>query len=238
MSDFLLFRGERGGSFSVNSRERLGKKYLVSYNVPFEVSDGDLWIASLPGMTVLSEVSFVPTTIRVPNPDETYLSKWEASFLEGLASSTPNPSRIVEVGTGKGISLARLLLGLSLHTDAKVWSIDLLECEKAKEYVQSCQIPNWRYALVVGDSAKIGCEWNEPLDMVYLDGSHAYEGVLKDVEVWSPFLKAGGIMAFHDYGNRKHRVTAAVDKAMKGKLWAKVGRVGYLVAFEKGKEHG
>lgn len=234
MSDtWMLYEGEREGNHSINSRVGQGK-YTVMHGVPFKIAREDLWIASLRGYSVLSQVDFVPTTNRQPSPDESYLSKWEAAFLEGLAASLPNPTRLVEVGTGKGVSLGRLLLGLSLHTDVLVWTIDLQECEKAADYVSECQIPNWRYKFLVGDSAEIGSQWQEPLNMIYLDGSHTYEGVCKDVAAWYPHLADKGILVFHDYGNRKHEVTKAVDDSMKDLSAKKVGRVGFLVAYEKG----
>ena len=233
---FLLYQGQREGVFSVNSRYETGKKYRVQQNIPFGVLKEDLWIASLPGYKLLSLINFVPTTIRASHPPqyETYLTRWEASFLEGLAGSLHSPAaRVVEIGTGRGISLAHLLIGLSHHPDVKVWSVDLEECDKALEYVQKCQIPNWRYELVVGDSVTIGLRWQGELDMVYLDGSHSHEGVLADAAIWGQCIKPSGILAFHDYGNRKHKVTAAVNEFTKGKQWKKIGRVGYLIAFER-----
>jgi predicted O-methyltransferase YrrM len=234
--EWILYSGERGGDWSVNSKVRLGYKYTVRQGVPFKVDAQDLWIASLPKMTVLSEINFVPTTIRLPSPDETYLSRWEASFIEGLAASIPfpeEPARVVEVGTGKGTSLARILTGLTFHIDAMVWSIDLLDCIEARKHIESCQIPNWRYRLLVGDSVAVAKEWDEPLDMLYLDGNHSYEGVLADVDAWYPHLLVEGILAFHDYGNRKHEVTRAVDDAMKNREVERVARVGYLMVYQR-----
>ena len=230
---WLLYEGERGGTFSLNSRVTRDHKYQVTSGVPFKVQEGDLWIASIPGYTVLSEVDFVPTTKRQPVPDESYLTRWEGAFLEGLAASTPDPSRCVEIGTGKGASLARILTGLALHNDAFVWSIDLVECKKAADHIVSCQIPNWRYEFLLGDSVAIGDKWNKPLDMLYVDGSHSYEGIIKDIRTWYYKLNADCIIAFHDYGNRKHTVTAAVDDVAKEFGLKKVGRAGFLVAFEK-----
>ena len=41
----------------------------------------------------------------------------------------------------------------------------------------------------------------QPVDMLFVDGSHDYEDVLADIDAWSPFLVAGGIAAFNDpYG--------------------------------------
>jgi predicted O-methyltransferase YrrM len=231
-AQFLLYLGEREGTFSINSRARPGVKYNATKRLPFEIDEGDLWIASIPGYHVLSPVSFVPTTIRNIAPDRSYLTRWEGAFLEGLAGSCPDPTRIVEVGTGRGLSLAHILIGLAHHTDVLVWSIDLEECEDGIEHVQACQIPNWRYKCLVGDSVNYGRNWDDgKLDMIYLDGNHGYEGVKADAQAWMPHLKDDGIIAFHDYGNRKHKVTKAVNESMKD--WKRIGRVGYLIAFEK-----
>ena len=46
------------------------------------------------------------------------------------------------------------------------------------------------------------------LDLVYIDGDHRYEGVLADLNGWKPKLRAGGIMAGHDWSFK------AVQKAL------------------------
>ena len=46
---------------------------------------------------------------------------------------------------------------------------------------------------------------DESLDFVYIDASHKYEDVLKDLEVWSKKVKKGGIVAGHDYVDQKKR---------------------------------
>lgn len=36
------------------------------------------------------------------------------------------------------------------------------------------------------------------LDLLFIDGDHTYEGVKRDFEMYSPLVKPGGIVAFHD----------------------------------------
>jgi len=231
--EYIVYVGDRAGQFSINSRAQPGHKYRVAQEVPFKILDGDLWIASMRGMRVLSEVNFVPTTVRIAYGDPTYCSPWEGAFLEGLATNCPDAARIVEIGTGKGTSLLRILYGVTLCEDARVWSIDLEEKPEVLEALEAAQIPNWRYELLVGDSVELGKMPNwEPLDLVFVDGSHSYEGVKADAAVWGMHLKEGGVMAFHDYGNELHKVTPAVDEAM-AEGWERIGLVGTLIAFEK-----
>lgn len=37
-----------------------------------------------------------------------------------------------------------------------------------------------------------------PLDFLFIDGDHTYEGVRKDFEMYSPLVRSGGLVAFHD----------------------------------------
>jgi predicted O-methyltransferase YrrM len=50
------------------------------------------------------------------------------------------------------------------------------------------------------------------LDLVYLDGDHRYESVLNDLKGWMPKLKAGGIMAGHDWSWQ------SIKKALKDEI--------------------
>jgi predicted O-methyltransferase YrrM len=237
MPHYMVYLGDREGTIGVNSRAQPGFKYKVKADLPFRVMDDDLWMASLRGMQVLSTLNFVPTTFRHHGVgDETYCSRWEGAFLEGLSANCPNPARVVEIGTGKGSSLVRILYGLALHEDVRVWTIDLLEQEEAHEALESAQIPNWRYEFLIGESVEIGKMPNwEPLDLILVDGSHSYEGVKADVGAWAPHLKPEGVMVFHDYKNRKHKVTRAVDESMRDG-WQQVGLVGTMAAYTRKAE--
>ena len=39
---------------------------------------------------------------------------------------------------------------------------------------------------------------NRKIDFLFIDGDHSYEGVKKDFEMYSPLVRKGGIIAFHD----------------------------------------
>ena len=38
----------------------------------------------------------------------------------------------------------------------------------------------------------------EKVDFLFIDGDHSYEGVKRDFEMYSPLVRKGGIIAFHD----------------------------------------
>lgn len=42
------------------------------------------------------------------------------------------------------------------------------------------------------------------LDFVYIDAAHDFNHVYEDIREWSKKVRSGGIIAGHDYGNRRH----------------------------------
>jgi predicted O-methyltransferase YrrM len=53
---------------------------------------------------------------------------------------------------------------------------------------------------------------DESLDFVFIDANHEYEEVKKDIEVWYPKVKKGGIFAGHDYSDTWEGVVKAVNE--------------------------
>ena len=51
---------------------------------------------------------------------------------------------------------------------------------------------------LIGRSAIIGGVWKTPLSLIFIDGSHAYESVLSDYNIWANNLIIGGYLLFHD----------------------------------------
>lgn len=65
---------------------------------------------------------------------------------------------------------------------------------------------------IKGYSQNIAKFFNLPIDLLYLDGCHNYESVKRDIELWVPKVKNGGIIMGDDYGGFFTGVTKAVDE--------------------------
>ena len=53
-----------------------------------------------------------------------------------------------------------------------------------------------------------------PIDFLFIDGDHSYEGVKQDFELYAPLVRNGGIVALHDVG--------AVDAPGVTRFWSEV----------------
>lgn len=51
---------------------------------------------------------------------------------------------------------------------------------------------------IIGRSETVGSAWSTPLGLVFVDGSHAYESVLNDYQIWAKHILPGGYLVFHD----------------------------------------
>lgn len=50
-----------------------------------------------------------------------------------------------------------------------------------------------------GESTTWARIWNQPIDLLFIDGCHSYEAVKADIEGWYPHVRAGGVILGHDY---------------------------------------
>jgi predicted O-methyltransferase YrrM len=66
----------------------------------------------------------------------------------------------------------------------------LKNIEPVKEYIKPIRMDSAKAAELYEDNS---------VDFVFIDAGHEYESVKKDMEVWYPKVKNGGIFAGHDY---------------------------------------
>jgi len=54
---------------------------------------------------------------------------------------------------------------------------------------------------------------DQSLDFVFIDAQHDYHSVKKDIELWAPKVKPGGLISGHDYDPKFPGVIQAVDES-------------------------
>jgi cephalosporin hydroxylase len=134
---------------------------------------------------------------------------WELQALVGLVRRR-RPSVIVELGTHRGGTL--VCWAAVARATAHIVSIDMI-CQltglgardEDLSRVRQRLGPSQTLTAIDGDShapetlarlreALAGA----PIDVLWIDADHSYDGVKQDLEMYAPLVRPGGIVALHD----------------------------------------
>lgn len=148
----------------------------------------------------------------------------EGLFLYDEALKLPSNGVAVEIGAYLGRSTAFIGAALSrsprpptLHVIDTFTAIGVPGAEGDNTF-QSFSDNVRPYSGVIqvhqGFSSDVVRTWKLPIDMLWIDGDHSYEACSRDIQGWLPFVKRGGLVAFHDYAN-PCGVAEAVNRHMK-----------------------
>jgi predicted O-methyltransferase YrrM len=114
------------------------------------------------------------------------------------------PSTVVEIGRAGGGSL--YLLTRVCPDDAVIISVDTGGAPRAQgRFFAAFARANQRVEILWGDShhqqtmvRRVRSLVHQSIDLLFIDGDHSYEGVRLDYELYSPLVRTGGAIAFHD----------------------------------------
>ena len=113
------------------------------------------------------------------------------------------PRAVCEIGAAGGGTA--FLFAEAAAADATVVSVDLAFGASRRRAVRSFARPGQSIHCVEGDSHDAatlervrGLLGGRPLDLLYLDGDHSYDGVAADFRMYAPLVRAGGLVVFHD----------------------------------------
>jgi cephalosporin hydroxylase len=141
------------------------------------------------------------------------IAPWQIrSEIRGLLETLQptQPRLALEIGTEGGGSL--FLLAQVAAEDATLISVDIPQGEFGDGYprwraplYRSFATRQQRIELLRADShdpqtltSVKSLLHGRPLDFLFIDGDHTREGVEADFEMYSPLVKEGGLIAFHD----------------------------------------
>jgi len=134
----------------------------------------------------------------------------QEKVLYDAAASLKKGSTIVEIGSFKGRSAACFGLGRR-DKSIKIYAIDTFAGNN-KDFVRGVQFKNKQFRTdfernmqrlklenvipVPGYSSEVGKTWRKKIDLLFIDGSHIYEDVKADLELFFPWVKPGGWFCF------------------------------------------
>jgi hypothetical protein len=69
-----------------------------------------------------------------------------------------------------------------------------------------------RVQIIRGFFDDVAKTWDLPIDLLHIDGLHAYEAVKNDYETWSSFCNEDSVILFHDTESYSHTVGKFFDE--------------------------
>lgn len=145
-----------------------------------------------------------------------FLVPGQERWLFNAAAALPDDAVIVEIGSFLGRSTTAMAMGCR-GTRRKIFCIDTFK-GNSSDFVNGENNVTWEgdeylstfkanlerndllaYAVPIqGLSHDVGRNWKTPIDFLFIDGSHEYEDVISDFELFLPWVKPGGLIALHD----------------------------------------
>lgn len=170
----------------------------------------------------------------VPKSPHTGIPGWdsdaEEEMLIKLAGTVPEEGVIVEVGSEYGRSAGAFLLGSK--KSVQLVSVDLfpknhpvvgdLYAVYENNVGEIAQELHRLVGIMQGDSAEAAKHWakrwkeDRPIDLLFIDAGHEYELVKADIAGWTPYVRVGGMAAFHDCAvdKKSHPLHFEVSRAI------------------------
>jgi hypothetical protein len=158
----------------------------------------------------MATTTAIDITRALATPDLRWPNEHE---LQWLAEQATTHHRIVEVGS----FLGRSTIAMASHTPGLVYAIDdwygprdldgISDEERLTlfdEFLRNTEgLPVRVIRCDHADSAKFPVEWlrgsdSDKPDMIFIDGSHLYDDVCRDIELWKARLRPDGLLCGHD----------------------------------------
>ena len=129
-----------------------------------------------------------------------WLTDEEGEALYELARSCNGSGVIVEIGSWKGKSTVCLGLGSQAGHSVPVYAVDPHADYRFGDF--KTNVDRAGIADLVRPIASLSQaaadDFDQAIELLFVDGSHEYDLVLEDFEKWVPKVVDGGWVAFHD----------------------------------------
>ena len=174
-----------------------------------------------------------PTTNTEHKMQTIKLSIDRQDFFKDFSSKFPN-GKGVEVGTFKG-QFSKMMIE---NWSGTLYMVDVWR-GLGDEYIDSSNHHNFNggvyseamkniegfedRAVMIRASSEIGSQLfqDESLDFVYIDANHAYDWVVRDIELWYPKVKKGGVLWGHDYLGMDWSNPPSLENGKDKHMWMK-----------------
>ena len=129
-----------------------------------------------------------------------WLSDEEGEALFELARRCTGRGVIVEIGSWKGKSTICLGRGSRAGNGVRIFAVDPHADYRHGEFKENIERAGIADLVtpVKGLSQEVVEDFDEQIELLFVDGSHEEEDVRHDFDTWVPKVVEGGVVAFHD----------------------------------------
>ncbi len=142
----------------------------------------------------------------------------EGCLLHAMTQWSHQPGKcVIEIGSFRGRSASMIALALAqISSDTPIFSIDPHDQQPHNfTHVQLAlsQIGESARLVQMKLSSDTACQFLRPecASLVFVDGLHSYDQVVRDFENYKNILAPGGCIVFHDYGYGQHNGRPEAD---------------------------
>lgn len=164
----------------------------------------------IPGLLFLQTLFLIPRFLSIPG----FLSRAEGLALRRAARSVALGGHVVEIGSWKGKSTYCLSRGLKkpgrftvidpFNASGDEASLPTYRKEKGGDDLEQVFRKNLRheimrhdFTIVRGNVSGYPAQ-SPPIDLLFIDGDHSFEGISRDFNRMESHLKCGGLLLLHD----------------------------------------
>jgi predicted O-methyltransferase YrrM len=131
-----------------------------------------------------------------------------SAILHGLVRSI-KPDVCVEIGSARGNSTCAIAAGLKENGRGKLYAIDphmptdwndnlsIDTFDILQSNISTLGLTD-QVEIIRSLSEDAARDWTRPIDLIFIDGDHSYEGVKRDWDVFVKYVSRFGVVVFHD----------------------------------------
>lgn len=177
---------------------------------------------------------------------EGWLTEREGRLLFDRAACCTGRGVIVEIGSWKGRSTIWLGQGSKSGHGVRVYAVDphigfpdveevygkIWTFEEFKNNIVKAEVDDV-ISPVVKTSEDAAKGFDQPVELIFIDGVHLYDYVKMDFELWFPKVVEGGTMLFHDSTGERGPKRLVKERVFRSRNFKNVGFIDTLTFAEK-----
>lgn len=144
----------------------------------------------------------------------------DVEFLGSFVKQLKTGDKYMEIGTSYGKSTASAIWqageGVSFFTADIEDQIVLNQAKLSRKQFFEQEELNKVCTFIQGASLMVAERFTDNyFNMIFIDAEHTYEAGKADILVWTPKLRSGGFMVFHDYLDTQFTLSGAINELVR-----------------------